>query len=245
MPAAQRLSWLMLATLFVGSGCAPSRAVEGVWRPGPGDDPNFIPGPMSNFGPFESYSDALKAACPFILSRPNATVGHLKDSNPGLAVRTATEYCAWLYYTPDHTYEMSLLTDASSADDLVSGRKSCVLPTFVSDSRYVRDELQYVFALHNHPFGSELSPQDLRFIEDAASVHAWEIQTKRTKVRLATIAFFSRSKDSQAPTCDGFHQYIPATRELMTWTQTRGQWDKTSHGIVRWLDDKRYRIDAR
>lgn len=89
----QWLCWLLLSVL-VSLGCVPSRPVEGVWRPGPGDDPEQIPGPMQNFGPFASYADALKAACPLILSKPHATVGHLQDVNPELARRTATEYCA-------------------------------------------------------------------------------------------------------------------------------------------------------
>lgn len=84
----------LLAALLLGLGCSPPRPVEGVWRPAPGEDADYIPGPMQNFGPFDTYPDALKAACPLILSKPNATVGYLQDSNPALARRTATEYCA-------------------------------------------------------------------------------------------------------------------------------------------------------
>jgi hypothetical protein len=108
---------------------------------------------MRNFGPFDSYADALKAACPLILSKPNATVGHLQDLDPGLATRVATEYCAWLYYTPEHQYEMSMLTDRPKPDDLAVGKKTCLLPKFVSDPRYEPGDLKYIFALHNHPFG--------------------------------------------------------------------------------------------
>jgi len=245
MSATKYLTPCLLGSLVLGLGCVPVKPIEGVWRPGLGEDPDRIPGPMKNFGPFDSYADALKAACPLILAKPNATVGYLQDLNPELATRVATEYCAWLYYTPEHKYEMSMLTDLSRPDDLVTHRKSCILPTFVSDSRYERGELKYIFALHNHPFGSVLSPLDLHFIEEKASTHDWEIKLQKGKVRLATIAFFSKSKNPTVPTCDGFYQYVPATREIMTWTQTQGQWDRTEYGVVRWLDDGTYRIDKR
>jgi hypothetical protein len=188
---------------------------------------------MKNFGPFDSYADALKAACPLILSKPNATVGYLQDSNPQLARRVATEYCAWLYYTPEHTYELSMLTDRSGPGDLVTGMKTCFLPAFVNDARYAAGDLRYIFALHNHPFGMPLSKVDRLYIEELASIHGWETQTKNGNVRLAIIAFFSQSKDPAAPTCDGFHQYVPATRELMTWLQVAGQWKQTEHSIFR------------
>lgn len=180
---------------------------------------------MKNFGPFDAYADALKAACPLILSKPNATVGHLLDLNPELAVRTATEYCAWLYYTPEHKYEMSMLTDLSRPDDLVANNKSCDLPAFVNDSRYEPEKLKYIFALHNHPFGSDISQQDARFIEQMASIHEWVVKTKNNgKILLSIIAFFSRSKNSTTPTCDGFYQYIPATGSMVMWSQNQGRW---------------------
>ncbi len=235
----------LLAMLLMGLGCSSPKPVEGVWRPGPGEDANHIPGPIQNFGPFDSYADALKAACPLILSKPNATVGYLQDLNPELAARTATEYCAWLYYTPEHKYELSMLTDLSRPDDVLANRKTCVLPTFVDDTRYAQGELKYIFALHNHPFGSKFSPMDLHFIENKASIHDWEVETRNGKVKLAIIAFFSKSKNPESPTCDGFYQYVPSTREFMTWTQTGGHWDRTDYGIIRWIDDKTYKIEGR
>jgi hypothetical protein len=180
---------------------------------------------MKNFGPFDTYADALKAACPLILSKPHAAVGHLLETAPDLARRTATEYCAWLYYTPEHKYEMSMLTDQSRMDDVVTGRRSCVLPAFVEDSRYAAGELKYVFALHNHPFGHALSAGDARFIERMASLHDWEVTAKDERILLSIIAFFSKSKDPAAPTCDGFYQFTPATNNLVLWTQTQGSWE--------------------
>jgi hypothetical protein len=233
MPGRKPVPRWLLAPLLLGLGCSSPRPIKGIWRPGPGEDPEHIPGPMKNFGPFDSYADALKAACPLILSKPNATVGYLQDSNPQLARRVATEYCAWLYYTPEHTYEMSMLTDLSGPGDLVAGTTTCFLPTFVNDARYAPGDLKYVFALHNHPFGMPLSAIDRLSIEELASIHEWESQTKDGKVRLAVIAFFSQPKDPAAPTCDGFYQYVPATRELMTWLQVAGQWKRTEHSIFR------------
>jgi hypothetical protein len=154
-------------------------------------------------------------------------VGYLQDSNPELARRTATEYCAWLYYTPESKYEMSMLTDLSRPDDLVANKKSCVLPTFVSDPRYERAELKYIFALHNHPLGTSISDLDMHFIEEMASTHEWLIKTKNNgEILLSIIAFFSRSKDPSLPTCDGFYQYVPATLTMVQWTQTQGRWKR-------------------
>lgn len=199
---------------------------------------------MRNFGPFKAYADALKAACPLILSKPYATVSHLQQSDPQLARRAATEYCAWLYYTPEDTYEMSMLADQARPDDLVTGLRSCVLPAFVNDPRYPAGSLKHIFALHNHPFGTRLSATDLRFIEAMANVHEWEVMTKSGNIRLSIIAFFSKSKDPAAPTCDGFYQYVPATREMMMWTRTQDQWKRELHGTVTWVNERTYRLDA-
>jgi hypothetical protein len=78
-----------------------------------------------------------------------------------------------------------------------------------------------------------------------ASQHDWQLETRNGTVYLAVIAFFSRSKSIGAPTCDGFHQYVPATGQLVTWVHTQGQWEKTYDVILRWIDDKTYRIEKR
>ncbi|WP_063934809.1 hypothetical protein [Archangium violaceum] len=242
MSAAKRLTTCLLGSLLLGMGCAPARPIEGVWRPGFGEDPDRIPGPMRNFGPFDSYTDAILAACPLILSKPNATVGYLQDVNPELAKRVATEYCAWLYYTPEHRYEMSMLTDLSKLDDLVTHKKSCLLPTFVNDLRYERGELKYIFALHNHPFGSVISDPDMAFIEEMASIHEWVIKTKNNgELLLSIIAFFSMSQDPALATCDGFYQYVPATRSMVLWTQTQGRWKQEVLEPAVWQKQKRAR----
>jgi hypothetical protein len=138
---------------------------------------------------------------------------------------------------------MSMLTDVSKPDDRVTGKTSCLLPQYVNDPRYASDSLEYVFALHNHPFNRPLSQIDFHFIEEMAGHHGWEAMTRNGTVRLAVIAFFSHSRNSAAPSCDGFYQYIPATREVMTWSQVQGQWTRTEHGILKWLDNGKYRIE--
>lgn len=110
-------------------GCAPAPAVEGVWRPGPGASRDSIPGPLKNFGPHVLAADALTAACPLILSKPNATVVHLQEAQPEVALRAATEYCAWLYVTPEGHYEMSMLSDSSRPGDGVRGLRNAALRT--------------------------------------------------------------------------------------------------------------------
>ncbi|RKH39879.1 hypothetical protein D7X12_22355 [Corallococcus sicarius] len=200
---------------------------------------------MPGFGPFPSFSEALQAACPFILSKPNAVAAHLRHQDPRLAFRASTEYCAWLYYTPDHLYEMSMLTDRAAPDDLVSGKRSCILPSTVADARYAPGELKYIFALHNHPFGGPPSPGDLRFTDEMARVHAWAIETRDSKVLLSIIAFFSNARDAEHPTCDGFYQYVPATRDMLKWTRAAKGWDRETLGTVTWINTTTYRLDKK
>ncbi|WP_338278338.1 hypothetical protein [Corallococcus caeni] len=136
-----------------------------------------------------------------------------------------------------------MLTDRSSPDDLVSGKRSCILPAEVSDARYAPGELKYIFALHNHPFGGPPSPGDLRFTDEMARLHAWAIETKDSKVLLSIIAFFSNSRDAEHPTCDGFYQYVPATRDMLKWTRSASGWDRETLGKVSWINDTTYRLD--
>jgi hypothetical protein len=196
---------------------------------------------MVGFGPYDSFSDALIAACPVILSKPHAIVGHIKD--PKLALRLSAEYCAWLYYTPDDKYEMSMLTDQSSPGDVLARRRSCRLPDDVDDRRYPPQSLKYIFALHNHPFGGPLSLADMQRIIALANIHEWTVDTKGGKIPIAIIAFFSTSTDPANPTCDGYYQYVPETRALLKWSHTGGDWLRETMGTVTWLGDTSYRID--
>jgi hypothetical protein len=195
---------------------------------------------MMDFGPFDDSSDALSAACSLILSKPNASVGHIKD--PELALRVSTEYCAWMYYTPDDKYRMSMLTDQSDADDIQKKKRTCRLPSFVDDPRYQPWDLKYIFALHNHPFGGPLSLRDMRKIISLANFHEWVVETKGGKVPIAIIAFFSRS-DRDHPSCDGYYQYTPETRALQEFSKTPDGWLRKELGTVTWINSTTYRIN--
>jgi hypothetical protein len=195
---------------------------------------------MPGFGPFESYTHALMAACPLILSKPNATAGRVGSQDFQVRWRVSSEYCAWLYYTPEHKYEMSMLTDQAKPN--LGDKKTCDLPPFVDDPRYPPSSLKYVFALHNHPFEDSFSDSDIRRIVDYGVLHGFEADTKLKKVHLGIIAFFSRSADPTHPTCDGFFEYVPGVGELLKWTQHQGNWVPESLGTVEWLNASEYRI---
>lgn len=243
MRSGKQFRQCLLVPLLLGLGCSSPRPIEGVVRPNPGEPfLESLPGPMPGFGSFDSFSDALMAACPLILSKPNAIAGRVAAQDFQLRWRTASEYCAWLYYTPAHKYELSMLTDQSRADDL-NRRKSCVLPSLVEDQRYPPSSLRYVFALHNHPYEAHLSDGDIRAIVSKGLTHGFEVETKAGKVRLAIIAFFSRSNDFGNPSCDGFFQYIPVTGQLLKWTRTRDEWRCEQTGTVRWLNEVDYRVE--
>ena len=188
----------LLILLLTAWGCAPPKPIPGVVRPGPGEPMlEKLPGPMPDFGPFESYSDALMAACPLILSKPNATAGWAESQDFQLRWRVSSEYCAWLYYTPDHKYEMSMLTDQTKPT--LGDKKTCYLPPVVEDSRYPPASLKYIFALHNHPFQDRPSDNDIGFMASMGLMHGFETDTKNGKVRLAIIAFFFNSNDFEHP----------------------------------------------
>jgi hypothetical protein len=186
---------------------------------------------MMDFGPFDSYMEALNEACSLILSKPNASVGHIQD--PELALRVSTEYCAWLYYTPDQP----------GADDFLKKKRTCRLPTFVDDERYPPWSIKYIFALHNHPFGGPLSLWDMRKIISLANAHEWVVETKDGMVPIAIVAFFSKA-DRVKPTCDGFYQYTPETRVLQEFIKTSDGWLRKDIGKVTWIDSTTYRLNG-
>jgi hypothetical protein len=227
---------------LLGLGCSPPKPTDGVVRPSPGEPLlETIQAPMPGFGSFDSPSDALLAACQVILSKPNATAGRVGSQDFQLRWRISREYCAWLYYTPEHKYEMTMLTDQSRADDL-NNRRSCVLPRLIDDKRYPPDSLKYIFALHNHPFEATLSDDDIRTIVSRGLEHGFEVDTKGGKIRLSIIAFFSRSNDFTRPTCDGFFQYIPITNQLLKWTRASDSWICEQIGTVKWSNETMFHV---
>jgi len=225
-------------------GCISQTVIPGVVKPRPGESLERIPGPMPGFGPFLNASDALIAACPLILGKPHATAGLPGDINFPLRWRISNEYCAWLYYTPDDRYEMSMLATAAVQDN--PGMKRCDLPAWVEDQRYQSEALGYVFLLHNHPYASELSDRDLRGVVRMARVHgSWVVKARDREVPIAIIAFFSNSV-TEPVECSGYFQYIPVTGEIIKWTRTQGgSFAEKNIASVTWIDSDNYRIERR
>jgi hypothetical protein len=187
-----------------------------------------IPGPMPGFGPFPTYSDALLAACPKILSLDEAVASRPETPRLRFFQSTPKEYCAWIYYTPGGSYEMSL-----AAVNPRRHESRCRLPDYVHDARYTGKTLGYVFAVHNHPLRSELSFDDIGFIVEQAMLHGLTVTTPEKEVDLGIAAFFSKNKATQQPTCDGLHLYFPRTGELFTWNRdSQGDWVKKPYGKV-------------
>ncbi|WP_434385191.1 hypothetical protein [Melittangium boletus] len=190
---------------------------------------------MPGFGPFPSRQDALMAACPRILGLPNAIAGRPDSPNFELHWRTSSEYCAWIYRTPDGMYEMSMLAVSAVQDD--ARRRQCSLPSTVSDPRYRAEDIQYMFVIHNHPYEGEISRNDIRFIVEQGAVHGFSAKAEDRQVPLSIVAFYSRSERGN-PTCDGFFQYIPLTRQLLKWSVgDGGTWKDEEYGRVEWVGD--------
>jgi hypothetical protein len=141
---------------------------------------------MPGFGPFDSYSETLIAACPVILSKPNATAGRVGSQDFQIRWRISSEYCAWVYYTPDQKYEMSLLTDQAKPG--TGTKKTCILPPFVDDPRYPASSIKYIFAVHNHPFEDKLSDDDFETIVGMGLIHGFESDTNNGTARLEDIS---------------------------------------------------------
>jgi hypothetical protein len=184
---------------------------------------------MPDFGPFPTYSDALLTACHKILSYDNAVVTRPVSPRLRFARSIPKEYCAWIYSTPEGQYEMSLV-----AMNPHQKQMRCKLPDHVLDPHFTSESLGYVFAVHNHPLGSELSLDDIGFIVKQASIHGLTVQTHEKEVDLGIAAFFSQGSTVSAPRCDGFYLYFPRTGELLKWTQSPRQgWVKKQYG---WVD---------
>ncbi|NRD56150.1 hypothetical protein [Corallococcus exiguus] len=231
----------LLFCMAWGLGCSASRPPPGVVQPPPGERLESIAGPLPGYGPYPTYSDALIAACPLILKQPQATAGRPGDQEFPLRWRLSKEYCAWVYYTPDQQFELSMLAASAVQDD--PGKRSCALPAVVEDPRHPPESLGYVFILHNHPFENELSDFDIRFAVAMADVHGLTVNTRAGPVPLSIIAFFSKGHDPTQPTCDGFFQYVPGTGQIIRWTaREKGRWQRKQIATLTWADDTNYRI---
>lgn len=228
----------LLSLPIIPLGCSPSAIDTDIARPAP-REPSLekIPGPP--LGEFDSFQDALLAACNKIIAKPNAvTPPEKSDMNFDTYWRVSSEYCAWIYYTPDTKYVLSRLTDQSQVD-LTNKQKTCILPPTVEDQRYPPNTITYVCALHNHTYDRILSTDDLDFIvkegmkRGEAPYYGFLPKTKDGYRYLSIVAFFSNHLEE--PTCDGFYQYTPLNGQVLKHTRTGEQWKCEQVGHVTWV----------
>jgi hypothetical protein len=238
---------LCVLTVSAVLGCSTSKTLApdpdeldaDIARPPPGGPLlESIPGPM--LGPFDSHMEALLAACRKIFTKPRSSAGRrpsetaLREEQEAFRLRrrVATEYCAWMYYTPDNKYEISLLTDQTNPDT-TGEDKRCSLPSSVADHRYPPESIQYIIVLHSHTFDTPISPKDIRFIVDQGGVHGFEPKSKDGNPWLSVVAFFSNGRED--PTCDGFYSYTPYIGRILKWTRDGRHWRCTQTHVVKWL----------
>jgi hypothetical protein len=245
----QFMQWrrqLCILTAAAVLGCSSSKTLApdpeevdaDIVRPPPGGPLlESIPGPM--LGPFDSHSEALLAACRKIFTKPHSSAGRnpppsaLREEQEAFRLRrrVATEYCAWMYYTPANQYEISLLTDQTKPD-ATGDDKHCSLPFIVVDRRYPPESIQYIVVLHNHTFDNQLSPNDIKFVIGQGIIHGFEPKSKDGNPRLSVVAFFSNEYEN--PTCDGYYAYSPYTGKILKWTRDGRRWSCTQTHLVQW-----------
>lgn len=218
-------------------------------RPSPGAPLlESLPGP--GFGPFDSYPLALASMCERMLAQPHSSAGRrppptaTREEKDTFSTRwrVSTEYCAWMYYTPDERYEVSKLTDQTRPEPTGTS-KHCFLPSTVEDRRYPPDSIKYIFVLHTHPFDTPISEDDVLFIVSQGLVHGFEPRTKDGDLRLSMVAFFSN--DHANPRCDGFYVYTPQTSQILKWTRDQGRWMCEQTHVVKWREGESLQFDLR
>lgn len=242
-----KLSRVYLLMMTVGA-CTPVKPPPGVLRLDPENPPRSLEGPMPDFGSFDTRWDALLAACPLILSQPRATAGNQKDMSFAPRWRASTEYCAWLYYTPDGKYEMSMLVESTvTPPPDEQDERGCRMPAFVEDKRYSSKSLKHLYVLHNHPsVPTNLSEKDIAAVVNVARIHGSFVETREGKVPVGIIAFFSNSYAPDRSGCDGFFEYELGNGEVVKWMpDERGGWSAEKVGTVTWTDKTRFRFDPR
>jgi hypothetical protein len=228
---------LVLMTASMLLGCPPRAIDNDIARPNPGE-PLLAQLPGPPLGSFNSFEDALLAACTKIITKPNTVTPPREHQHFDTYWRVASEYCAWIYYTPDTQYVLSRLTDQSRIDPS-NKRKTCVLPSTVEDQRYPPDAITYLCALHNHTYDSILSIDDMDFIVNEgmkrgeAPYYGFFPNTQDGHRFLSIVAFFSNHLES--PTGDGFYQYTPLNGHLLKHTRLGEQWECEQIGHVRWI----------
>ncbi|WP_342377884.1 hypothetical protein NVS55_01130 [Myxococcus stipitatus] len=138
---------VLLASLLLG-GCAGGGAPTTFWR----DDQGriVVAGPM--LGPHDSLTTLAPALCEAIRQRPGATAGNRREGQ---------EYCGLIYQrNHEPAFFASHPASISSPRLLPGGRKSCSLPSVVSDpeAQDVRIHADY----HSHPSITTFSNEDLQ-----------------------------------------------------------------------------------
>jgi proteasome lid subunit RPN8/RPN11 len=236
--------WTGCLLVLVMVGCASSPPPPGVVRIDPRHPPKSLEGPIGlEFGPFDSYREALIAACPLILSQRRARAGHQGTMGFDARWRASTEYCSWLYYTPDEKYEMSMLVEGPGAA-LPNDRyeKVCSAPAFVEDKRYPKKSLKYIYFLHSHPESpTNLSKRDLLAVAQIKKIHGEFVETKEGRIPVGIVAFFANSHDPRQAECDGFIEYNFGSAEVVRWTlDGRGGWRKERAGVVTWTGETEF-----
>jgi hypothetical protein len=223
-------------SLLLATACTAPRQNPYVVHPQPGEMLTSVPGPMPDFGPFTSVSDAILAACPVIMRQPDALIP-VSSSHQNFSVywRTASEYCAWLYSVDDAHVDMSLL--ATSPIQGNPSRRRCDLPAYVADKRHPESAVAYLVMLHNHPGGESISLPDLYAIAGMARTHGSTTQLQGKRVSISIAAFFGRERDGK-PECAGFFHYVPArSDELLQYTVDLGALTRKVVARVGWSDD--------
>lgn len=109
-------------------------------------------------GPFDSYGDALIAACNKILSKPHATAGRKDHPHFEMRWRVSSEYYAWIYYTPDDKYVVSKLTDQTHVDPALRSPVGPPVPEEAEDESIVFPEFSAEFPII---IGEKGSPYEL------------------------------------------------------------------------------------
>lgn len=222
--------WILVSLAALVLACTTPNQNAQVIQPNPGETLASVPGPMPDFGPFDSIGEASFAACPVIMKQPHALIPVSKsDQNFRVYWRTASEYCAWLYSIDQKHVDMSLLVTSPVQDD--PSRRRCDLPANVVDGRQPEAAIAYLVMLHNHPLDDKLSLADLQAIADMARIHGATAEFQGRRVSISIVAFFGQERDG-TPTCAGFYHYVPAQGDnIIAYRVRDGR--LTSHAVAR------------
>jgi len=207
-------------------------------RPAPGYE-YALPAPLKG-GPFLTYFDALVHACPRLMSLPGASRHKVELKQLGnvyvqYSRDDSTEYCAWIYSTPNSEYEVSLI--ATPEVQREGEQRFCSLPRRVIDTRFVDEpdypdrHIKYAIAIHSHPSPRIFTQEDIIYLVEMER-YLQETLHDNGQIRLAMAAFYSR-EDRDKPACDGFFQYRTSARTIQMWTlNEKGDWQTRDAATV-------------